>query len=234
MGLFLPFSGAINMDRTTLVRYLDFANHHPESTPDDIFRLCQKVKEFGFHTAFVNPYYVSLVKSFFEKSDGLVGTVVAFPLGQESKDVKVLSAIRAVRDGANELDISLNTGLLKAGKNQEFFEEMRTILTSAKEIKKTTVIKFIIEAGLLSGEEIKKAAEMILKSKADFIKICSGMGPRGASLEDVKLVKSIVKDKIKIKVAGGIGNLEKALSFIEAGVSRIGTSKAIEIINELK
>jgi deoxyribose-phosphate aldolase len=222
------------MDKSALVKYLDFANHHQEATPDDIRWLCQKVKEYHFHTAFVNPFYVSLAKDYLKEVNGLVGTVIAFPLGQEAKDIKVLSAIKAVKDGVDELDVSLNIGLFKAGKSQEVFTEMKTILTSAKEIKKATIVKFIIETGLLSDEEIKKAAELVSQSGADFVKICSGMGPRGASLKDVRLVKSVVDNKVKVKVAGGIDSLKEALDFIKNGVSRIGTSKAIEIVRELK
>ncbi len=222
------------MDSVTLAKYLDLANHHQEATPEDIRQLCQKVKEDHLHAAFVNPFYVSLAKDCLKEVNGLVGTVIAFPLGQETKDIKVLSAMKAVKDGADELDVSLNIGLFKAGKNQEVLEEMKAILSSVKEIKKTTIIKFIIETGLLSEEEIKKAATLVLESGADFVKICSGMGPRGASLKDVELVKSVIGNRIKIKVAGGIDTLKEALVFIKAGVERIGTSKAVEILEELK
>lgn len=222
------------MDSVTLAKYLDLANHHQEATPEDIRQLCQKVKEDHLHAAFVNPFYVPLAKDCLKEVNGLVGTVIAFPLGQETKDIKILSAMKAVKDGADELDISLNIGLFKAGKNQEVLEEMKAILSSVKEIKKTTIIKFIIETGLLSEEQIKKASALVLESGADFVKICSGMGPRGASLKDVELVKNVVGDKIKIKVAGGIDTLEEALAFIKAGVERIGTSKAVEILEELK
>ena len=222
------------MDSATLVKYLDLANHHQEAMPEDIRQLCQKVKEYHFHSAFVNPFYVSLAKDYLKEINGLVGTVIAFPLGQETKDIKVLSTIKAVKDGADELDVSLNIGLFKAGKSQEVLEEMRAILSSAKEIKKTTIIKFIIETGLLTDEEIKEASGLVLESGADFVKICSGMGPRGASLKDVELVKSAIGGKIKIKVAGGIDTLKEALDFIKAGVDRIGTSKAVEIMKELK
>jgi len=222
------------MDRSTLSQYLDLANHHQGATPEDIRQLCQKVADYHLHAAFVNPFYVPLAKDFLKEINGLVGTVIAFPLGQETKDVKVLSAIKAVKDGADELDVSLNIGLFKAGKNQEVFEEMKAILTSVKEIKKITIVKFIIETGLLSDEEIKKASALVLKSGADFVKTSSGWGPRGASLKDVGLIRGVVGDKIKIKVAGGIDTLKEALDFINVGVDRIGTSKAIEIIKELR
>jgi len=221
------------MDRSTLAKYLDFANHHPESTPEDICRLCQKVEEFGFHTAFVNPCYVSLAKETLA-GKAQVGTVVAFPLGQETQDIKILTSLKAVDQGADELDISINVGWLKSGQSDKALAEMKAIVEAVKNLKKKTVVKFIIETGLLTDDEIKKASEIVLSSGADFVKTNSGMGPRGASLKDVELVKSAVGDKIKIKVAGGVDTLKEALDFIKAGVSRIGTSKAIEIIKELE
>lgn len=222
------------MDRQTLVKYLDLANHHPDSTPDDIKAICKKVTKYGFHTAFVNPCYVALAKDCLKSVKGLVGTVVAFPLGQETQDIKVMTAIKAVRDGADELDVSMNIGFFKAGEEKKVLAEMRAIIEGAKNIRKKTVVKFIIETGLLTDEEIKKASQLVLESGADFIKTCSGLGPRGATLKDVELIKKAIGDKIKIKVAGGIDNLQEALDFIQVGAVRIGTSKAVAIVEELK
>lgn len=218
------------MDKRTLASYLDLANHSQETTPDQIRDLCRKVREFGFHAAFVNPCYLNLTRQLVGP-EGTVGTVISFPLGQDSRDIKILAAVDAVRKGADELDICLNVGKFRAGLTDEVLEEMKAIVEAVRGIKKT-VVKFIIETGWLTDEEIKEAAEMVLKSEADFVKTCSGMGPRGASLHDVELIKGVVGDKIKIKVAGGISTCQKAMDFIKAGADRIGTSKAVEIINE--
>ena len=220
------------MDKQALASFLDFANHHQDATPEDIKILCQKVRQYRFHSAFVNPCYVALAKDLL--SEGIVGTVISFPLGQDNRDIKVLTAIDAIRKGANELDVAINTGMFKAGKNEEVLREMRAVVEAAKEMRSKVIVKFIIETGLLTDEEIKKAAKLIFKSGADFVKICSGWGPRGASLKDVGLVKSVVGGKIKIKVAGGVDTYHEAISFINRGVDRIGTSKAVEIIEELK
>ncbi len=220
------------MDKQTLASFLDFANHHQDATPEDIKILCQKVRQYRFHSAFVNPCYVALTKDLL--SEGIVGTVISFPLGQDNRDIKVLTAIDAIRKGANELDVMMNVGLFKAGRHTEVLEEMKAIVEAVKNIKKSAVVKFIIETGLLTNEEIKKAAELVLKSGADFVKICSGWGPRGVSLKDVELVKSVVGGKIKIKVAGGVDTYKEAIDFINAGVNRIGTSHAVEIIKDLK
>ena len=219
------------MDPKKLAKYLDLANHHQEATPEDIKKLCQEVQEYGFHSAFVNPCYLSLARELLGDG-GIMGTVISFPLGQDSRDAKIMAAIDAVKKGADELDVSMNVGLFKAGRDQEVLEEMKAIIEAVKNIKKNTLVKFIIETGLLDDEEIKKASQLVLESGADFVKTTSGMGPRGASLEDVKLIRQAVGQKIKIKVAGGIDTLKEAEDFISAGANRIGTSKGVEIIEE--
>jgi len=216
-----------------IAKYLDFANHHPEATPAQIRDLCQKVKKFGFHSAFVNPCYISLAKEYLEDKFP-VGTVISFPLGQDTRDGKVLLAIETTRKGADELDVMMNVGLFKAEKYKEVLEEMKAVNFAAKEIRRNVIVKFIIETGFLTNEEIKKASELVLKSGADFVKTCSGWGPRGARLKDVKLIREAIGDKIKIKVAGGINTYQEAVDFINAGANRIGTSRAIEIITNVK
>lgn len=221
------------MDVTTLAKYLDLANHHPETIPEQVKDLCSKVKTYGFHAAFVNPGFVPLAKEILGMG-GLVGTVVSFPLGQDLRETKVFAARRSLEDGADELDISMNVGLLKAGQYEEVLGEMKQVVAVAKEPARLVVVKFILETGLLSEEEIKKASELVLTSGADFVKTCSGWGPRGTSLKDVGLIRSVVGGKIKIKVAGGIDTYREAIAFINAGADRIGTSKAVEIMEEFE
>jgi deoxyribose-phosphate aldolase len=220
------------MDVNNLAQYLDLANHHPEATPEDIKEVCEKVKKYGFHTAFVNGCYVPLAREILGE-EGKVGTVISFPLGQDSQDAKVVAAIDAAKNGADELDVSMNVGLFKAGEKELVRKEMEAIVLAAKGIKKTVIVKFIIETGLLSDEEIKEASLLVLSSGADFVKTNSGLGPRGASLEDIRLIKEVVGGQIKIKAAGGIDTQKEAMAFIEAGVNRIGTSHAVEIIEDI-
>jgi deoxyribose-phosphate aldolase len=220
------------MDIKTLANYLDLANHHPEARPADIKKLCQAVKNYGFHSAFVNSCYVKLARGLLP--DGVVGTVISFPLGQDQRDIKVLAAIKTTKDGADELDVSMNVGAFKARKFAEVLDEMAAIVTAAKSLRSTTIVKFIIETGLLTDSEIKKASELVLQSGADFVKTCSGLGPRGASLKDVKLIREVIGNKIKIKVAGGIDTYNEAINFIRVGADRIGTSQAVKIIKDLK
>lgn len=220
------------MDKQTLAKYLDFANHHQDATPKDIKELCQKVKKYGFHSAFVNPFYISLAKELLP--DGVVGTVIDFPLGQGTKELKILASIDAVKKGADELDVAMNVGLFKAGEHEQVLEEMKAVVSAVKEIKRAVVLKFIIETSYLNSSEIKKASQLVLRSGAEFVKANSGWGSRGSSLKDVDLIREAVGNKIKIKVAGGVDTYKEAISFINRGVDRIGTSHAIRIVKQFE
>lgn len=216
------------MDVNNLAPFLDLANHHANATVHDIEELCKTVKAYGFHAAFVNPVHVSLARSLMGTS-GVVGTAISFPLGQDVLDVKQVSISHAIEDGADELDIVPNNALLRTD-DPGYLAEMTSIVSAIRLVNKTTVIKFILETGFLTDDQIKIGAKLILESGADFVKICSGMGPRGASLHDVKLVREVVGNTIKVKVAGGIDTLAEAQGFLAAGAHRIGTSKAVEIV----
>lgn len=213
-----------------LPKYLDLANHHADATEDKIRTLCANVKKYGFNAAFVNPFYIELAKSLGVK----VGTVISFPLGQDILNIKLAIARAAVTDGTDELDVALNTGYIKEAFWEKSLEEMKAVVGAVREISSGKIIKFIAEAGYLTTEEFKKLAETMTNSGADFLKICSGMGPRGPEISDVTLAKGIVGNKLKIKVAGGIETYDQAISFIDAGADRIGTSHAVEILEGSK
>ncbi|MBU1327028.1 deoxyribose-phosphate aldolase [Patescibacteria group bacterium] len=219
-----------------LAQHLDFANHHASATPSDIHALCKGVMEYGFNSAFVNPCYITLARESLGNA-AKVGTAIAFPLGQDTLSIKKTAVNEAVMLGADELDIVPNIGAFLAGEDDAFYAELKAIVESTHMVGKPVVVKFIIETGffdkLADGKtRIQKASRLIQGSGADFVKICSGMGPRGASVEDVKLVREAVGATMKIKVAGGIDTLREAEELINAGADRIGTSHAIEIVTE--
>ncbi len=219
------------MDIHELARHLDFANHHPNATTSDIQTLCNHVVKHGFHATFVNPIHVAYAKKILGKS-GIVGTVISFPLGQDRMDIKITAALKAIEDGADELDIVPNTAnLLSDPKGTSYLEEMVQIVRAIRQENAVTIIKFIIETGYLTEEHIQTAARLIKDSGADYVKFATGMGPKGATLEDLALIKEVVGPDMKIKVAGGVDTYDEAIAFIESGVTRIGTSKAIEIIS---
>lgn len=227
---------------------LDLANHHANATSEDVKKVCADVLNYGFNAAFVNPCYVALVKKTLA-GRAKVGTAISFPLGQDTTDIKISASIAAVKDGADELDIVPNNALLLDQNMHTYQTQLTQIVSSIRAVKKEIIIKFILETGDLSAlptrsptpqelsqgsERIKAGARCILASGADFVKICSGMGRRGASLEDVRLVKEAVgTSPIKIKVAGGIDTLAEATAFLASGASRIGTSKAVEIMKQI-
>ncbi len=212
-----------------LAQYLDFANHHASATPADIEKLCTAVVEHGFHAAFVNPIYVPLAKKLLH-TKAAVGTVISFPLGQDTRAAKVAAVNDAVQAGADELDVVPNIGAFLSGQTQEFEEELSAIVDGARMIGKPVIIKFIVDPGYVNTEQLKEVALSIKKSGADYIKIGSGMGPRGPSVADVNIVREAVGPDMKIKVAGGVDTYEEAKAFIDAGVTRIGTSHAVEIV----
>jgi len=223
---------------SNLASFLDLANHRPDSGKKDVEKLCFNVLKYGFHSAFVNPCWVHFAKTYLRHLHKTptptpkVGTVVSFPLGQDTTEMKIYAVRQAIKKGADELDISTNVGLIKSDKEKTYLKELKRIVQAAKKIRAETVVKFIIETGLLTEQEIKETSILVLKSGADFIKTCSGLGPRGARVADVTLIKEAVFDKIPIKVAGGIQTKTQAEKFIKAGASRIGTSKAVSIVTE--
>ncbi len=232
----------------SIAPHLDLANHHADATAEDVRKLCANVIKYGFNAAFVNPCYISLARE--ELGDkAKVGTVISFPLGQETTEMKIFAAREAIRLGVDELDVGANNGLLLAENGfGQYREELRLIVEAARGARGDIVVKFIIETGIFLLDEtkasqderdrgeflIKRAAEAILASGATFVKICSGMSKRGASLNDVRLVKEAIGNApIKIKVAGGIDTLKEVQDFLSAGADRVGTSKAVEIMKQI-
>lgn len=212
--------------------HLDLANHHANATPRDIEKLCSEVVTHGFNGAFMNPSYTALAKQFLGNK-AKIGTALSFPLGQDTVESKIFAAIQAIERGANELDIVPNNALVVTGDFTSYSLELSAIVSSLRLIRQDVVIKFIIETGYLPNDSlITLAAQAIVNAGADFVKICSGMGPRGASINDVKIVRKSIGDRAKIKVAGGIETLSQAQQFLEYGADRIGTSSAVRIIEE--
>lgn len=212
-----------------IAHYLDYANHHSNTTHEDVQKLSKAVIQYFFNGVFINPLYISYAKELLD-GQGKIGTVISFPLGQELLSVKISSVEQAIYAGADELDVSLNVGAIKEARWNIIEQEMKDIISAARLIRSDIIVKFIPETGYLTPFEIKKTAELMVQAGADFFKTCSGMGPRGATIEDVTLVREAVGSAIKIKVAGGISTYQQARAFIDAGANRIGTSRAVEII----
>jgi deoxyribose-phosphate aldolase len=209
-----------------LNQYIDHTILKATATPKDIVQLCTEAIQFKFYAVCVNSCYVKLTKSELEKSSVKIAAVIGFPLGAMSTESKIAEAVQCVSDGADEIDMVINIGLLKSG-NTDFVEE--EIAKIKKAIGKQ-VLKVIIETCYLTDEEKKMACRTALNAGADFVKTSTGFGTGGATIEDIKLMKAEVGDKLKIKASGGIRDLKTALEYIELGVSRLGTSSGIELV----
>ena len=210
-------------------KYIDHTNLKAATTEAEIEDLCEEAIEYNFFSVCVNSGFVKLAKNKLKDSEVKVCSVVGFPLGAMSSEAKVFEAKQAIKDGAEEIDMVINIGELKSRNFKKVEEEIGAI----KNAIGNNVLKVIIETCYLNKEEITEACELAVKANADFVKTSTGFGNDGARLEDIELMKSAVNGKAKIKASGGIKNLDKALTYIEAGVKRIGTSSGVSIVKEL-
>ncbi len=211
-------------------KYIDHTLLKATATEADIVELCNEARENEFFSVCVNSCYVTLASKNLAGSAVKVCTVVGFPLGAMSTEAKVFEAEQALKEGAEEVDMVINIGELKSKNLKKVENEIRAI----KEAIGDKVLKVIIETCYLTPQEIVIASEIAVKAKADFVKTSTGFGTDGAKMENIELMKGAVNGKARIKASGGIKNLDTALSYIEAGVERIGTSSGVSILKELK
>jgi len=213
-----------------LAQYIDHTLLAPAATPDDIDRLCAEAVEYGFAAVCVNPVWVRRCLANVRGSNVRVASVVGFPLGANATEIKVLETRKALRDGAREIDMVLNLGLLKQGEHDLVRLDIAKVADACREVG--AICKVIIEAGLLSDEEKVLACRLAQKAKADFVKTSTGFGAGGATVFDVALMRETVGPKMGVKASGGIKNREDAKEMIAAGASRIGASAGISIVSE--
>ncbi|EFS98681.1 deoxyribose-phosphate aldolase [Capnocytophaga ochracea F0287] len=197
------------------------------ATIADIETLCKEAVEYDFYSVCVNSCYVATAKNFLVGTDIKVCSVVGFPLGAMSAKAKYFETGEALSDGADEIDMVLNVGLLKSGEVNKALDE---IISLKRCVGENRVLKVILETCYLTDEEKRLACRMALDAKADFVKTSTGFGSGGATLADVKLMKECVQDKAKIKASGGIRDYETAMQYVNLGVQRIGTSNGIAIL----
>ena len=209
-------------------KYIDHTVLKATTTPKDIEKLCNEAKEYKFYSVCVNGCYVSLCKKLLVNTDVKVAAVIGFPLGAMSTEAKVYEAKKCIEDGANEIDMVINVGMLKAKEYDYVREEIRQI----KEAIGTNVLKVIIETCYLIDDEKVKACELAVEAKADFVKTSTGFGTNGATFEDVALMKKTVGNRAKVKASGGVKTYETAAKYIELGAERLGTSSGIQIMNK--
>ena len=207
-------------------QYIDHTLLKATATKDAIIKLCDEAKEFQFFSVCVNSCFIALAKEQLKNSSVKICSVIGFPLGAMSTSAKVKEAEHALKDGADEIDMVLNIGLLKSKDFDAVWEDIEAV----KAIMPNNVLKVILETCYLEELEIIKASELAIQSGADFIKTSTGFGTGGATINDIKLMKSVAKDCVKLKASGGIKDVETALEYINIGVDRLGTSSGIAIV----
>ncbi len=220
----------VRLTRSQIARYIDHTKLSPQATPDDIRKLVEEAKTYNFYSVCVSPYYVPLAKQLLENTSIKVSATIGFPLGFTFREVKAFEAEIAGTEGADEVDMVINIGALKAGNQDVVREDIIAVVDSFKSVQPEGVIKVILETGLLSREEIIIGCRLAEEAGANFVKTCTGFGPRGATIEDVRIMKEAVGERLGIKAAGGIRTYEQAIAMIEAGATRIGTSSGVNIV----
>lgn len=216
-----------------LARIIDLTLLKPTAKRSDVISLCRDSVKYGFGCVIVSPSYVKTAVEALKNSEVKVGTVVGFPLGFQLTDVKVLEAHKALTMGAREIDMVMNIGAFKSGEYGFVEDDIKAVVKAAKNFSSNIIVKVIIETCYLTDEEKDVACRLVMNAGADFVKTSTGFGPAGATVHDVKLIRRIVGEKLKIKAAGGIRSLEQALKLLDAGADRLGASAGVKIVEEL-
>lgn len=207
-------------------KYIDHTLLKAVATAKDIQTLCDEAIKYNFKAVCVNPANVALAKELLKDSDVLVCTVVGFPLGANTTKVKVFEVEDALANGADEIDMVINIGKLKEQDYTYVLEEIKALRKACG----TKTLKVIVETAYLSEEEIAKVTELVVTANADFVKTSTGFADRGAILRDVEIMKSVTRDDIEIKAAGGVRSPEDLEKMVAAGATRIGTSSGVALI----
>ncbi len=210
-----------------LAQIIDYAVLKADTASDDVDRACQEAMKYHFAAVCVNPSYVLLAAKLLHGSGVKVCAVVGFPLGASISTVKAIEARNALLNGADEIDMVLNIGALKSGESELVDEEVQMV----RNVTEGHVLKVILETCLLTREEKVRACEIAISRGVNFIKTSTGFSKSGATIEDIKLIRKVVGIEMGVKASGGIETAEQAYVLLEAGATRIGTSRAVEIVS---
>ncbi|WP_338984250.1 deoxyribose-phosphate aldolase [Spiroplasma endosymbiont of Diplazon laetatorius] len=209
-----------------LNKYIDHTLLKADAKKSEIEKICSEAKEFDFATVCINPTHISYAKGLLEGTDVGITTVVGFPLGATTSEVKAFETKQAIKNGATEIDMVINIGAVKDANWDLVLNDMKAVKAAAP----NNCVKVILENCLLTKEEITKCCELALEAKLEFVKTSTGFSTGGATFEDVALMKSIVKDNAKVKAAGGVRTYDDAMKMIENGADRLGTSGGVAIV----
>jgi deoxyribose-phosphate aldolase len=211
-----------------MARYIDHTLLKPEATSAEIDQLCREAEQYGFASVCINPTWVKRAAEMLRGTTVPVCTVIGFPLGANTSEIKAMEARRALRDGAREVDMVLNIGALKSGDHDAVLKDIEKVVDAAHEVG--ALCKVILETALLTDEEKVIASALAKKARADFVKTSTGFGPGGATVYDVALMRETVGPDMGVKASGGVRTTGDAEDMIAAGATRIGASAGIEIV----
>ncbi|RZT22302.1 MULTISPECIES: deoxyribose-phosphate aldolase [Fictibacillus] len=215
------------MSNLDVARMIDHTALKAETTKKEILTLCEEAKKYNFFSVCVNPTWVYTAFEQLKDSEVAVCTVIGFPLGANTPEVKAFETKNAIENGATEVDMVINIGALKDGNYELVEQDVRAVVEAAKG---KALTKAIIETALLTDEEKVKACEIAVKAGIDFVKTSTGFSTGGATAEDIKLMRETVGPNIGVKASGAVRDRETALAMIEAGATRIGASAGIAIV----
>ena len=221
-----------NMTQSELCKKIDQTLLKADTTPEEIQKICADAVLYKFAAVCVPPYYLEKASKWIEKSEVKLCTVIGFPLGYHHVAVKVEECKRAIEDGADELDAVVNIAAVKSGDWEYVSNELDRLVTMIR--MKDRLLKIIFETALLTEDEILHLCDLCLQFNVDFAKTSTGFSTKGAEVETIRLMKSRLGNKVKIKASGGIRTYNDAIAMIEAGADRIGTSSGVVIIQGMQ
>jgi deoxyribose-phosphate aldolase len=221
----------LRISREELAKMIDSTNVKATATKGEVEKLCQEAIQYGFRCAVVNPVYVKLAAELLEGSHVKVCSTIGFPFGVSLSEIKALEAVKAVENGAEELDMVISMGALKSGDYNTVRQDIAAVV-DVKRLSKEVIVKVIIETAYLTRDEKIIACKLVKEAGADFVKTSTGLFGKGATVEDVRLMRQTVGKNMGVKAAGGIRTYADTVAMIEAGANRIGTSTATAIIEE--
>lgn len=213
------------MEKREILRRLDHTLLKQTATWEQIRKICDEGREYQTASVCIPPCYVKRAREYVKKQLAIC-TVIGFPNGNTTTETKVQEAREVLSDGADEIDMVINLGMVKEGDFQSVYEEICRL----REVSQGKILKVIIETCLLTQEEKIKLCQVVTEAKADFIKTSTGFAEGGATFEDVRLLRKYVGANVKVKAAGGIASVEDAEKFIELGADRLGTSRLIQLM----
>ena len=221
----------VSLTRAELAKYMDHTLLKADATAEQIDRVVDEAKHYGTASVCVNGYWVPRVAAALKGTGVKTCAVIGFPLGAMSTEAKVFETADAVRAGADEIDMVINIGELKAGNDDAVREDIAAVAQAAHE--GGAHLKVIIECCLLTDEEEVRASRLTVEGGADFVKTSTGFSTHGATVEDVRLMRETVGPDFGVKAAGGIHSAQEAFAMIEAGATRLGVSASVAILEEV-